>query len=642
MGSLWSKQEPESLTKYFKQTCFLRVFMIPTTLTQGEITNAIESITKRNDYSFLLANMYSTRTKHNQITIHAKGHKSSIFKDPKQLTIKRQIGSGASGKIVLSSYKRDDAETNVVIKFGATTDTNALLDEAFNHCVLQCTMHCIMNFIRPLIGAEFEYPIPTLYGVARIDDSVCLLMSEMKMSLSEFLLQSDYTGLQHDIFDVFIQIFYKLYYMQVGASFLHGDFHMGNIMIQERRSVRPMAYVINSLTDDTNQTEPMVFKTISRYRVFFIDMGGACVSPYICQGSDSIFESRFGAYERKTGEGRCQNTSFDVLLLMTHISLLYTKTKINMQEENPIMVLLKHFRKKIFSTLLKPKTLHWHNAYAHYLKYDHDFNPRVILSWLNEHQLHHANYKRSRGPAPPVPPPNYSRYHKPTYAQGRGNIRDRDRDERAEDRTGKEFRERGSNWKGVRDTERDKIDRGLKPADVIPTALQLKDIPECNRCVDVIWRPIIDKQRFISNIEDFTTAQMIRKLYKLASLEMHPDKASQHADTNQLDKKLDAYKEVVRCQGLLLSDTCLLPEKTQKQAKKLDNNSLRTPTRAPEASSSTPSKPHRSSYDYSRMKISKTPAYNEFQSPVAMDDASPMQMDSNAGEDYQNMDMNSG
>jgi hypothetical protein len=250
-----------------------------------------------------------------------------------------------------------------------------------------------MNYIRPLIGkTDFEYPIPTLYGVAKIDGSVCLLMSEIKISLNEFLLQADYAGLQHDIYDVFIQIFYKLYYMQVGASFVHGDFHMGNVMLQERPTVRKMKYVINriDMTEDNNQTQSIVFETFSRYRVFFIDMGGACVSPFICQGIDDVFESRSGAYARKTGEGRCENTSFDLFLLMTHISELCMKKKTNIRRKNPIMILLKSLREKIFETLFEPTTkkLHWHNAYAYYLKDDSRFDPYTILSRLNKYQIH--------------------------------------------------------------------------------------------------------------------------------------------------------------------------------------------------------------------------------------------------------------
>ena len=378
---------------YVTGSCFRRIFLLDAaaTLSAKKISDSVRKVVERHESDDFVSLLYMARKYDNHyLKIHSPGNFSSIFNTPMVLHLGTVLGYGSNGTVSLASYKTPAGVTNTMaVKIGIVDERNkiGLLGEALNHSFLLCAMKCILKVVTPLLDGElFEYPIPTLHGVAMVDGDVYMFMRRLELNLHSFLVHAGPHS-QSDIYDIFLQIFVKIHYMQLAAEFLHGDLHTGNIMIVKRKNGgKQNRYVVRQ---DREDRDPLVFVTFSTFRVFFVDFGASCTAPYICKDRYFVFEPASNTYNN--GTGRCSKKSFDLLLLLTSLSHELIQGTYKFGTMNPIRLLLENL-KSVHGKLFRMTDRNWHKAYDEYLTEYETFKPFSILLWL-----------RQNTDSPPVP-----------------------------------------------------------------------------------------------------------------------------------------------------------------------------------------------------------------------------------------------
>ena len=370
---------------YVTGSCFRRIFLLEpeATLSAKTISDSVRKIVERresDDFVSLLHNAEKNSGRY--LKIHSPGNFSSIFNTPMVLYIGTVLGRGSNGKVYLASYKTPAGVTNTMaVKIGIVSENNkiGLLGEALNHSFLLCTMKCILKIVNPLLDGElFEYPIPTLHGVAAVDGHVCMFMRRMELNLHTFL-ENDVPYPKSDIHDIFLQIFVKIHYMQLAAEFLHGDLHAGNIMIVKRKNGgRQNRYVVRKNQEDQ---DPLVFESFSTFRIFFVDFGTSCTAPYICKDRNFVFEPASNTYIN--GSGRCSKKSFDLLMFLTSVSHAVKQGTYKFGPIDPILLLLENLE-SLHRKLFQNTDRKLHKAYDEYLTDYETFKPFSILQWLRQ------------------------------------------------------------------------------------------------------------------------------------------------------------------------------------------------------------------------------------------------------------------
>jgi len=356
---------------YFYDVCIRNALFL--TADWDQISKATLYILKHQDpkpFMYLMPTTYFNEDSSFRLRSDSK---ASIFHKPRTWKIKDQLSDDL---FVVAS--QDGKQ--LVGRISKNTSQKKFLKEAIAHLSLSCGKKCY----RENVG-DVESPIPNLFAVVKTQtDNIILLYEKFEHNLLDFIQKS---SSKSDIYDVMVQIIYKLYMLQKSSSFLHGNLHHNNVFIRKRTSTLDKVYLLPG---------NVAIKTRSNYKIFFMDFSDTCVSKMNCSQSTppGFTNTTRKLYDDKeNSRKRCFNKSFDLILLFASLASFKigaTGTRLG--------DFLAHFTAPFSLHKNQNSPNDWKKIYKKYMEENKSFEPKNVLKWL-------LNYQPNRQPDFELPPP---------------------------------------------------------------------------------------------------------------------------------------------------------------------------------------------------------------------------------------------
>jgi hypothetical protein len=523
---------------YTMDICFRRAFNIPTNIPLEEIKSFVQELSDCTDASgcteMLLKNIPVVNIKDKKIILEV----IVGTKYPKKALVVSEgtLAQGSFGIIQKFAMYTGTSRNPVSIigKISIYKDKISSLDflrETVVHVILQCSLKHFLHqrylIIKKSIpevryDSMMEFPIPAIRSIVQTpNNNIMVLMEHVQTSLFDLLTKK--TLNPGALEDIFVQITCQLYWLQRMFEFVHGDLHLGNVMVSKRRKAVSKRYYF----EDSTTGDMLYIDQLSYYKIYIIDYGESCIKDLTTQssvGRSGFFCSLKSASSPTT---RCANQGFDMMLFLGN----YIHYK-NQHVRNPITFFNNPMLHTLLSSLINDvyqNELHWHELYNCFLLQSDIFTPKSLLKWM-------YNFGKSSNA-------------RPSNTRQSNTRPSNTRPSNTETSNTKPSNTIPSNTKPFQNEYYEK-----KYKDINKNNIKFDENKkiDCDTCYSFFVDYSGNKIEFDPKMVD---KNIISKLWRQTSLFIHPDKNPN--DTTGMVRKISA------CKDLLLKD-CKLKELTYK------------------------------------------------------------------------------